>query len=376
MSAYATPVSAAGSPEAAVDAVLRAVDEVLDRVLDDVASLLQEAARDVDGADGADSGPLVVDLVGELRNRVHHPGKRLRPLFAAWGWAACTGPGAAEATHERIVEIAAALELLHLFALIQDDVMDRSDARRGHPTLHVVGAQRHRDRRGLGSPQLFGDSVAVLVSDLALSEATLLACAGGGPVARTWRLMAAELVEGQLLDVAHTAGRGRDLATSMRIARAKSSRYTIGRPLQLGALVAGAPPERVDRLLAWGDLVGDAFAVRDDVLGAWGDPRLTGKPAGDDLRSGKPTALIVWAAEMLPNADRFLLERCDSGRLEDHHVVALQQAMERAGVRRRAEELVRDLLDRADTALEAVAPDPAAADALRGLAHLVAWRDR
>ena len=136
----------------------------------------------------------------------------------------------------------AALELLHLFALIQDDVMDRSDSRRGRPTLHVVAAERHRRAGGLGDAPLFGDSVATLVSDLALSEATLLIASTPPPVRGAWRLMAVELVEGQLLDVTHTAGRRRDLPTSRRIARFKSGRYTITRPLQLGALVARRRP--------------------------------------------------------------------------------------------------------------------------------------
>ena len=371
MSAEARPPATAAGLRGADERVLEEVVTALDRVLDDVSLLLRDAASDLPGDPAP--GPLVIDLVEELRDRVHHPGKRLRPLFASWGWAAS---GGGEDTRARLVDVAAALELLHLFALIQDDVMDRSDERRGRATLHVVEAQRHRDRSGLGDPDLFGDSVAVLVSDLALSEASLLAASAGPVVARAWRLMAAELVEGQLLDVAHTAGRGRDLATSLRIARAKSGRYTISRPLQLGALVAGAAAEEAARLLDWGDLVGDAFAVRDDVLGVWGDPALTGKPAGDDLRSGKPTALLVWAAELLPEAERFLLERCDAGGLDDADVVRLQEAMEAAGVRRRAEELVADLMDRSDVALAAVGADERTTSSLRGVAEAVAWRDR
>ena len=210
-------------------------------------------------------------------------------MLAHWGWVVGGGD---ESTHDDIARVAAALELLHLFALIQDDVMDRSDSRRGRTTLHVSAAARHRTADGLGDPVLFGDSVATLVSDLALSEASLLVAPTAPDVRAAWRLMAVELVEGQLLDLTHTAGRRRDLETSLRIARFKSGRYTISRPVQLGALVGGAAPDLVRGLVGWGDLVGDAFAVRDDVLGVWGDPVRTGKPAGDDLRSGKPTALL------------------------------------------------------------------------------------
>ncbi len=349
------------------------LDEV-DALLEDVIGQLRGILVEVDGPlPGHDPGPLGVDLVGELAARVRHHGKRLRPLLARWGWEVA---GAPAETREELVRVAAALELLQLFALVQDDVMDRSDERRGRTTLHVVAANRHRTTGGLGDPELFGDSVAVLVADLALSEATLLAAQGGPVVARAWRTMATELVEGQLLDVTHTAGRDRDLAASRRIGRLKSGRYTITRPLEMGALVAGARPELVERLTTWGDLVGDAFALRDDVLGAWGDPSLTGKPSGDDLRSGKPTVLRVWADEMLADQHRPLLEACDTGTLDDAGVHELQRAMRRAGVRERAEEAVADLVQRSHEALGALDTDPETIEALRGVAHTVAWRAR
>ena len=127
-------------------------------------------------------------------------------------------------------------------------------------------------------------------------------------------------------------------------------------------------------LVAWGDLVGDAFAVRDDVLGVWGDPARTGKPAGDDLRSGKPTALLTWAAQLLPDRARALLAACDAGTLDDAGVDALQRAMVDAGVRDRAEQAVAHLVDRAHRALDDLDVDPEAEVALRDLAEAVAWR--
>ena len=128
------------------------------------------------------------------------------------------------------------------------------------------------------------------------------------------------------------------------------------------------------RLVTWGDLVGDAFAVRDDVLGVWGDPARTGKPAGDDLRSGKPTALLTWAGQLLPDHARPLLAACDAGTLDDAGVDALQRAMVEAGVRERAENAVADLVARAHHALDDLDVDPEADAALRDLADAVAWR--
>ncbi len=353
--------------DAPVEGTLAAVDALLDETLHGLRGALHEAGTSRD----AEPGPLEVDLVGELADRLANHGKRLRPRLAHWGWALA---GAPARSHHDLARVAAALELLHLFALIQDDVMDRSETRRGLPALHVVATRRHQEERGLGDPELFGDSVAVLVADLALSEASLLVAPTAPEVRSVWRLMTVELVDGQLLDVTHTAGRRRDLATSRRIARFKSGRYTITRPLQLGALVAGAAPDRLERLLAWGDLVGDAFAVRDDLLGVWGDPAITGKPAGDDLLAGKPTVLLTWAHEVLPDHARPLLDACDDGRLDAQGVAALQAAMEAAGVRERAEDEVAGLAEQAHRDLDALDPDPAAEEALRDLVASIAWR--
>jgi geranylgeranyl diphosphate synthase type I len=114
--------------------------------------------------------------------------------------------------------------------------------------------------------------------------------------------------------------------------------------------------------------------VRDDVLGVWGDPARTGKPAGDDLRSGKPTALLTWAGQLLPGHARPLLDACDTGTLDDAGVDALQRAMVEAGVRDRAESAVADLVRRAHLALDDLDVDPEADLALRDLADAVAWR--
>ena len=376
LDAQRRPASVGARP---VEETLRQADDLLETTFAELSDALVRAAAEGGPGDesatsvGARSerGPLGVDLVGELAERSRNHGKRLRPVIAHWGWVVA---GGGADTHDDIARVAAALELLHLFALIQDDVMDRSDSRRGRTTLHVSAAERHRTADGLGDPVLFGDSVATLVSDLALSEASLLVAPTSREVRSAWRIMAVELVEGQLLDLTHTAGRRRDLDTSLRIARFKSGRYTIARPVQLGALVGGAPPDLVTGLVAWGDLVGDAFAVRDDVLGVWGDPVRTGKPAGDDLRSGKPTALLSWASELLPPTARPLLAACDAGALDDAGVDALQQAMVDAGVRDRAEQTITDLVHRSHRALDELAVDAEAELALRGLAESIAWR--
>ncbi|MBM6405308.1 polyprenyl synthetase family protein [Phycicoccus sp. CSK15P-2] len=354
-----------------VEQTLADVDHLLTETLDDVRAELARAVTGTGPDARVDAGALRVGLVDELGTRLMHHGKRIRPRLTHWGWVLAGAPASAR---DDLVRVAAAMELLHLFGLLQDDVMDRSDTRRGRTTLHVEATGRHRRADGLGDATLFGDSVAVLVGDLALAEAAMLVSPTSPEVRRVWRLMTVELVEGQLLDVTHAADRRRDVTTSRRIARLKSGRYTITRPLQLGALVAGADPAHVERLLTWGDLVGDAFALRDDVLGVWGDPAVTGKPSGDDLASGKPTVLLTWADEMLPDHARPLLAACDAGTLEPDGVTALQQAMDAAGVRERAEQDIAGLAETAGERLPLVGADPAADAALRELVSSIAWR--
>jgi geranylgeranyl diphosphate synthase type I len=94
---------------------------------------------------------------------------------------------------------------------------------------------------------------------------------------------------------------------ALRIVRFKSAKYTIERPLQLGAALAGS--EAVEALSAYGLPLGIAFQLRDDVLGVFGDPAETGKPAGDDLREGKRTVLVALALERATTAQAEVVER-------------------------------------------------------------------
>jgi geranylgeranyl diphosphate synthase, type I len=360
--------------EPAVDpaATFRAVDAVLARTFAEMESLLVETGARDPRHDRAALRGLAVDAVQELVERSANHGKRVRPLLAHWGWVVAGGPRTG--TADELGRLGAALELLHLFALIQDDVMDRSDTRRGQPTLHVVASDAHRRHEGLGDAALFGDSVATLVGDLALSEATILGLGVGPSVRRTWRLMTLELVEGQLLDVTHSADRRHDHLTARRISRLKTGRYTVTRPLQLGALVAGASAEVLEPLTRWGDLVGDAFGLRDDVIGTWGDPTVTGKPAGDDLLAGKPTALLVWAESLLPSRHQPLLRRCAAGRLRPDEVDELAAAMRACGVLQRAEEEIDGLVRAADATAACLPADLRVREELDAVAQTLAWR--
>jgi geranylgeranyl diphosphate synthase type I len=245
-------------------------------------------------------------------------GKRLRPEFLWCGWRAAGG--AADA--EPVLAVGAALELLQACALIHDDVIDRSERRRGRPATHRAVAKQHADAGLSGDSEHFGVSAAVLLGDLALAWADDLYTTGAaelGAVGRSlpaWRAMRTEVLCGQLLDLVATAAVTTDPASqaadAMRVNRFKTASYTVERPLHLGAELAGASAETVAALRCYGADVGVAFQLRDDLLGVFGDPAVTGKPAGDDLAEGKRTALLATARAAL--ADRpDLLGELDAG---------------------------------------------------------------
>jgi len=237
-------------------------------------------------------------------------GKRLRPAFCYWGWRGAGGePGPAALT------AAAALELVHACALVHDDVMDDSDTRRGAPSAHRRFAAIGASARGPVAADAFGRGAAVLLGDLFLVWADEMLTSCGLPpdsIARAWPLyarMRSELVAGQYLDLLGSAtvpglSGGAVMERALRVARLKTAGYTVARPLELGGTLAGAPPDLLAAYAAYGGALGEAYQLRDDLLSVCGVPDHTGKPASDDLRAAKPTALVAEALRRLDPAAR------------------------------------------------------------------------
>ncbi|TFV89636.1 polyprenyl synthetase family protein [Blastococcus sp. CT_GayMR16] len=310
----------------------------------------------------------LVAVVDEV-SAVAEGGKRLRPAFAYWGWrGASGGSGEDEAAVLRAV---AALEFVHASALVHDDVMDGAQTRRGRPATHIGFADRHGGQDLNGDGELFGTGAAILVGDLALVWSDeLLGGSGLSPAAlararAVWNTMRTEVTAGQYLDLLRAAGGLPGPQGALTVARYKSAGYTVQRPLQLGAAIAGAGAEVLEACTAIGLPLGEAFQLRDDVLGVFGDPAVTGKSADDDLREGKQTLLIALAEERTDDAGRRLLGdllgNADAGP-EDFD--ALRRLLETTGARARVEERI---TERTALARAAIASAPLAADARAAL---------
>jgi geranylgeranyl diphosphate synthase type I len=300
-------------------------------------------------------------------------GKRLRPSFCHWGFVGAGG----EPDDQRIIDAGAALELMHAFALFHDDVMDDAGSRRGTPTTHTVFAEAHADAGWAGESRRFGEGVAILVGDLAFVMADQLLLDAPRDAWLIWNELRAELNIGQLLDIVGSVRRDRRLDKAERICRYKSGKYTVERPLHLGAVLAA--PDRANEMLpalsAYGLPLGDAFQMRDDVMGAFGDEAVTGKPVGGDLREGKPTPLLARAVAAASAAQRSVLDKVGSADLEDDDVAEMQQVIIETGALAALEAQIVALTDEAVAAIE-VAPITAPSRAeLVALAHYVSRRD-
>ena len=266
----------AASPTAAAADVRRLVERALFAFLDDRRRALPDAE----------------DLLAELERVARSGGKRLRPAFCVWGYRAGGGRD-----DDSIARAAASLELLHTFAIIHDDVMDRSPFRRGTPATYrqlATGALR-------GGADRFGVSAAILAGDLAMALAGELWWTAGfdgealSDGARIYHAMRAEVIGGQYLDLLAAARGDATPEETRRISVLKSGRYTVERPVLIGAALASAPRDIRDALAAFGAPLGEAFQLHDDIIGAFGDPQLTGKDADGDLREGKQTLLVALA---------------------------------------------------------------------------------
>lgn len=314
-------------------------------------------------------------LIAVLEDFVLLGGKRLRPAFAYWGYRAVT-PGPADAVGDEMLRLFAALELLHACALVHDDVIDDSATRRGMPTAHVHFADLHRRRSWRGSAEQFGRSAAILLGDLSLvwaddivTDADLPAD-GRRRVQRVWSDIRTEVLGGQYLDIVAESSGAESIDSALNVNHFKTASYTVSRPLQLGAAAAA---DRPDVQVAFHDIgtdLGIAFQLRDDVLGVFGDPAVTGKPSGDDLRSGKRTVLLAEAisrAEASDQAAAALLRNSIGTDLSEGQVRELTDVIESVGALRAVEDHIALLTRRALAVLDNA---PINAPAKLGLAEL------
>lgn len=335
-----------------IDDVRRAVDEDL------AAFFAREKARALSLSGDA----LLVDALAALTMR---GGKRLRPAVLVAAYRAVRPEGELS----EVIAACSALELLQTYLLVHDDWMDGDDVRRGGPSVHAAL------RQSVGQNHL-GDSLAILAGDLGCAYAwELLLDAKAMSVPKTPVLFAfsaiqREVVLGQQLDVM-----GSPDVTRMH--QLKTGSYTVRGPLRLGALLAGATLDgpAIRALDAFADPIGEAFQIADDLLGTFGDPKKTGKPAGNDLKVGKRTSLVLAAEQRLDTAARLPLTRVlGNPDASEAGLAAASELLVTSGIKAFVESKLAALVTQAESALSEPALSEPGRKLLSGLAKVLAHR--
>ncbi len=336
---------------------------VLTRVADFVA---ERCAAELGGTGVEVAADILAEFVGG--------GKCLRSTFMYLGWLAGATPS------DGALNAAASLELLHAFALLQDDVMDASVARRGRPAAHIRFERWHRDRGLSGSPRRFGESAAVLLGDLCLIWAEQMLRESGVAHRDAWPrydAMRTELAVGQFADLASDVRNLPPMEAVLDVARRKSGNYTVRRPLELGAAMAGCDDRTLSRLGRYGATLGEAFQLRDDVLGVFGAASVTGKPSGGDLIERKPTTVVIAAYQLADvRVRRQLTDLMNRDQLDDSAVRQWRSLIVATGAVEWIEEMITSRVASARNELSDMPIDHSVRAALTNMATVCTERAR
>lgn len=316
-------------------------------------------------------------------------GKRTRARFLAAG-ARMSMAAPDPELGKAVVDAATALELFHAAALVHDDILDRSDTRRGLPSTHRAFETLHHRNKWVGDPEHFGLSAAILAGDLLLmwsddlrlDAANRVRTSRGAAALAEFSRMRTEVTAGQYLDVAaehawqQTAPDDR-ADRAIAIATSKSARYSVEAPLVIGARLAGGDDTLVAKIRAMGLPLGLAFQIRDDVLSVFGDQSVTGKPSGDDLREGKRTLIVAEVGKRADASTReFFESRLGADDLTPAEIARMQQAIRDCGALDAVERQIQQWLEEALEAMSAIHLDDTTRDHFRKLATEAARREQ
>lgn len=331
--------------------------DIAQRVTDELLAYLREQSSILE--------PEAQPLVDEIEALITAGGKRLRPRFCYWGHLAAGGSDSPE-----IIRAGASLELLHTFAIIHDDVMDRSSSRRNRASTFRALAELAAGVEHRGDPKRFGTSAAILTGLLGFVLAdrffhhTGFSAEATARAAERYDRMRGRAIAGQYLDLLAAHRGAADESTARRIGALKSGGYSVSDPLVIGALFTTDNAGIADALEAFGRPLGEAFQLRDDVLGVFGDPMTTGKDQDGDLREGKQTVLLAKARARADERQLDVLSMVGDADLSPENARRVRDVIVATGALDETDALIAELCAEAKIALD---HDGLATDAVQAL---------
>ncbi|MDI6829243.1 MAG: polyprenyl synthetase family protein [Armatimonadota bacterium] len=283
-------------------------------------------------------------------------GKRIRPALVLLSARAC----ADKPPSDRLVDVAASAELVHMATLLHDDVIDGAESRRGRTTAN----------------SLWGNQASVLTGDYMLSKAFSLLTQSASPkILRAVAEAAVRMCEGEIRQIELQKHLVPSIDSYLAMIQDKTAAF-MSMCCRIGALCVSAPSKAEAALAAYGKNLGLAFQITDDLLDLVGNPKLTGKPIGGDIREGKATLPIILVLLKASQADRTSICRIiasDSVSVEDIEFV--RRVAESTGVLEEARSIAGKFVADAIENLGKL-PDSPASISLKELAEYVLSRDR
>ena len=236
---------------------------------------------------------LVADALRYARKFVLAGGKRLRAAFMYYGYLAAHGT-----EEEKILDASMSIELIHVFLLVHDDIIDRDDMRHGIATLHRHYADIGQSLFPTKDTEHFGNAIAIIIGDMLCAFGNDIIFSSDFPLERRFQALSklqnivSRTAIGQTRDIYMEYQGAASEEEILSMYRNKTAKYTVEGPLHLGALLAGASEATLDGLSAYAIPLGIAFQIQDDILGIFSDAERLGKPVGSDIQEGKITLLV------------------------------------------------------------------------------------
>ncbi|HLM83603.1 MAG TPA: polyprenyl synthetase family protein [Candidatus Bathyarchaeia archaeon] len=291
---------------------LQRYKKIVDRRLAEYFSEKIKEAKKID--------PLAVQAIKNIRDLTLAGGKRVRASFMYWGYKAAQptrsfGEASGRRDDEKIIEASMSIELTNIFLLIHDDIIDRDDFRHGVKTIHKRYENLARRFYKQTDPIHFGDSMALVVGDMAAAAGNEIIFNSRFSPERILKALdklqdiISVTVGGELMDVILEARRRATEEEILKVHENKTAKYTVEGPLHLGAMLAGADKKILSVLSAYSIPVGIGFQIQDDILGVFGNEKKLGKPICSDLRKGVQTLLVSKAVENGNLSQRRILKR-------------------------------------------------------------------
>lgn len=321
--------------------------------------------------------PEVVPLAEQIYMIVKNGGKRLRPAFMYFAY-----KGVGGRDEKAILYTSMAVELLHTFALVHDDIIDKSLTRRGLATPHMFFKEMHEKQKWLGDSYHFGISSAILSGDLAHIYADQILTNSPFPredlekAHQYYDISRIEVVFGQHLDILGGVKRNFTEKEILHMLEYKSGKYSIERPLHCGAALARAPKIFYRAFSDYGITLGQAFQIQDDILGMFGDEEKTGKSTDSDIKEGKRTLLVIKAYENANIKQKKILDKAlGNPKVSAKEVESVRQIVKETGSYQYSKDLARKLIEKAKKGLKIAPLTEESYDYLTGIADYMLERE-